>query len=152
LNANGVGSITYSCSATDKAGNDATASATYSVVYGGVSGILQPINSDNTSIFKRGQAIPVKFRLAGDEPTGYVTSGWTIQKQQVPCSSFSGTDATLESVASNTPTTVFRYDSSADQYIFNADMKSQAVGSCWNFKVTLDSGQKLYSAVFQLAK
>jgi hypothetical protein len=118
----------------------------------GLSGILQPINPDNTSVFKRGQSVPVKFKLGGDEFTGFVTTGWTIQAQQVACSVFDGTETTLENVGSNTPSTYFRYDATADQYIYNADMHNKGVGTCWNFKVTLDSGQFFYSAVFQLSK
>ena len=151
---NGVGTYTATCSgATDVAGNGATtASVTYQVVYAGVGGILQPINPDNTSVFKRGQSVPVKFKLGGDEPNGFATGSWTIQRQSVACSAFDGNDATLETVPSNTPTTVFRYDASADQYIYNADMHDKNANTCWNFKVTLDSGQALYSAVFKLAK
>lgn len=152
LNSNGVGSVTFTCTASDNAGNPATASKSYSVVYGGVTGILQPINPDNTSVFKRGQAVPVKFKLAGDETFGFVTTGWVIQRQSVSCGVFDGEDAVLESVPSNTPTAYFRYDASADQYIYNADMHTLGVGTCWNFKVTLDSGQIMYSAVFKLAK
>jgi Bacterial Ig-like domain (group 3) len=153
LDAGGVGSVTYQCTATDNLGNSQTVESTYSVIYGGLSSILQPINPDNTSVFNRGKAIPVKFQLAGDEYTGFITTGWKIQQQQVACSVFDGTDAILETSASNTPSTVFRYDSSADQYIYNADMHTQAVGTCWNFKVTLGaSGQVLYSAVFKLQK
>ena len=156
LSVNGVGTAHGSCGgALDHLGNPQSPDPlnfTFYVVYGGVSGILQPINPDNTSVFKRGQAIPVKFMLAGDEFFGFITTGWTIQRQSVPCSVFDGQDATLESVASNTPSQFFRYDASADQYIYNADMHNLGVGTCWNFKVTLDSGQVLYSAVFKLTK
>lgn len=152
LTGNGVGSVTYTCTASDNAGNSASNSKSYSVYYTGLSGILQPINADNTSVFKRGQAVPVKFRLAGDGFSGFNTSSWTIQRQLLPCTVFEGDDATLENVGSNTPTSYFRYDASADQYIYNADMKALGVGTCWNFKVHLDSGQNLYSAVFMLTK
>jgi hypothetical protein len=153
LDANGVGSVTYMCGAKDYAGNYKTASATYSVIYGGLSGILQPINPNNTSVFSRGKAIPVKFQLAGDQPTGFITTSWTIQQQSVACNAFDTTDETLEETTSNTPSTLFRYDASADQYIYNADMHTLTVGTCWKFKVTLvDSGQTFYSAVFKLQK
>ena len=151
--ANGVGSFTATCSgAVDNAGNAGVKAVTYTVNYGGVSGILQPINPDNTSIFKRGQAVPVKFMLAGDEYTGFDTSAWTIKRLAAPCGSFDADDAIVESVSSNTPATAFRYDSSADQYIYNADMKTTTVGSCYMFRVTLDSGQVLDSAIFKMAK
>jgi hypothetical protein len=158
LGPNGVGTANGSCGgATDNLGNPQSPdplSFTFYVIYdpAGISGILQPINPDNTSVFKRGQSVPVKFSLAGDEFFGFVTSGWLIQRQSVLCNVFDGNDATLESVPSNTPSQYFRYDASADQYIYNADMKNLGVGTCWNFKVTLDSGQILYSAVFKLTK
>jgi hypothetical protein len=158
LSQNGVGTASGSCGgATDNLGNPQSPDPltfTFHVIYdpAGISGILQPINPDNTSVFKRGQAIPVKFSLSGDEFFGFVTTGWTIQRQLVPCSVFDGTDQLLESVGSNTPSQYFRYDASADQYIYNADMHNLGVGTCWNFKVTLDSGQVLYSAVFKLTK
>ncbi len=150
---NHVGDFTATCSgAYDVAGNPQVASVMYHVNFTGLSGILQPINPDDTSVFSRGKAIPVKFQLAGDEYVGFNTSSWTIQEQQLPCSAFDGQDATLESTASNTPSTTFRYDPSADQYIYNADMHSKAVGTCWNFKVKVDSNQVFYSAVFKLQK
>jgi hypothetical protein len=158
LSVNGVGTANGSCGgATDLLGNPQSPDPlafSFQVIYdpAGLSGILQPINPDNSSVFKRGQSVPVKFRLAGDEFTGFVTTGWTIQTQQVACTVFNGTETTLENVGSNTPSQYFRYDASADQYIYNSDMHNKGVGTCWNFKVTLDSGQFFYSAVFKLSK
>ena len=150
LNANGVGSMTYQCTATDRAGNVTTTSASYSVRYGGSSGILQPINPDNTSVFKRGQSVPVKFRLSGDEPTGFVTTGWLIKRTQVFCSALTDMGV-IEDVGSNTPSTTFRYDAGADQYIYNADFKNVGAGTCWRIFVTLDDGATtLYSAYFKV--
>jgi hypothetical protein len=157
-NSNGVGSVTYRCEGTDKAGNSDSATKSFSVIHGGVSGILQPINSDNTSLFSRGRSVPVKFQLAGDGanssfPNGFNTSGWTLQRVSVNCTTFDAADAEAEAVPSNTPSTVFRYDSTADQYIYNADFRDKAAGTCWKVKATLDdSTTVLYSAVFKLQK
>lgn len=151
LTSNGVGSETYKCIAFDNAGNSSFDEETYSVHYGGVSGILQPINPDNSSVFSRGRAVPVKFQLGGDEYFGYNTSGWALQRVQLNCSSLA--DAlTPESVPSNTPSTQFRYDATADQYIYNADFRDKAAGTCWKVRATLDSGQVLESAIFKLQK
>lgn len=149
---NGVGVFTVTCSgAVDYAGNEAApVSVNYTVVYDGVSGILQPINPDNTSVFSRGRAIPVKLQLAGDSSLGFDTSGWTIQAQAVSSGAFDNADGLFEDVPSNTPSTSFRYDPTTDQYIYNADMHTAPADSYWRFKVTLDSGQTLYSAVFKL--
>jgi hypothetical protein len=114
--------------------------------------ILQPINADNTSLFSRGRAVPVKFRLAGDDPNGFVTGGWTLQRVGVSCTNLSE-ELTPESVPSNTPSTDFRYDSTSDQYVYNADFRDKTAGSCWRIKVILDDGVTvLYSAYFKLQK
>jgi hypothetical protein len=141
-NANDVGSYTVSCSGgEDAAGNDAaTASATYSVVYADVSGVLQPINTDDTSIFSRGRVIPVKIQLGSDPATGFATTGWRIDLLAISCANFDVADAILESVPSNTPSTSFRYDAAIDTYLFNADLKSKPVGSCFRFRIALDDG------------
>lgn len=147
---NAVGPYTATCSgATDAAGNGAApVSAAYTVVYDGVSGILQPINPDGTSVFNRGQAVPVKLSLAGDEGTGgYVTSVWSIARVPTTCTGEAGVE---ESVGSVTPNTVFRYDAAADQYVSNADFRNATFGSCWRIRVTLDSGQVLESALFRV--
>ena len=157
-NANGVGSVTYTCTGTDNAGNSASAAKSFSVIHTGASGILQPINPDNTSLFSRGRAVPVKFQLAGDGanssfPNGFNTSGWKLERISVNCTTFDAADAEAESVPSNTPSTVFRYDSTADQYIYNADFRDKAAGTCWKVRATLDdSTTVLTSAVFKLQK
>jgi hypothetical protein len=148
---NGVGTFVATCSATDLAGNSANATKTYHVVYGGLSGILQPINADASSLFNRGRAVPVKFRLDGDPlPSGFATADWQLQRVSVSCET--GTEYTSEDVASVTPSTSFRYDASADQYIYNADFRDKPAGTCWKVRVTLDSGQVLSSARFKLQR
>jgi hypothetical protein len=150
---NGVGSFTATCSgAADNAGNVAgDVSVSYSVIYAGVSGILQPINPDNSSVFRRGQTVPVKFSLGGDEFFGFDTSAWTIRRVSYDCLALDGAASATEGVGSSTPSSVFRYDGSADQYIYNASMRDVSGGSCWRFEVTLDSGQVLRSAFFKVA-
>lgn len=151
--ANGVGTFTATCSnGKDVAGNpQGPASVSYKVVYGGVSGILQPINPDNSSLFSRGRAVPVKFQLAGDPPA-FVTSGWTLKRIAVNCATLGDVGTIPESVESVTPSTVFRYDSEGDQYIYNADFRDKAAGTCWRVQVTLDDGTVMTSAIFKLQK
>ncbi len=145
---NGVGSFTATCSgAYDWANNFASdAVAHYQVHYGGLSGFTAPINPDNSSVFRRGQAVPGKFSLAG-AMVSYDFSAWTIQKVSVVCATLAEGEASV--VGSLAP---FRYDATEDQYIFNADFRNQAAGSCWKLRATLDSGQIFDSAVFQLIR
>ncbi len=84
------------------------------VLYARDGGILEPINPDNASVFSRGKAVPVKFKLAGDEPDGFNVLGWTLQKVKVSCTNFDSEEATVEQVAEK-PSESFCYDSSADQ-------------------------------------
>jgi hypothetical protein len=150
---NGVGTFTATCSgASDNAGNPGSASATYTVAYGGVSGILQPINYDDSSIFSRGKAVPVKFKLAGDEPNGFNYSTWKLERVKVSCTDFGDEGTTFEQIVEN-PSQTFRYDQSADQYIINANFKNETVGTCWRVKVTLDdSSAPMVSPIFKIAK
>src|ERR671924_213919 len=122
----GVGTYTYSAHAQDKAGNPSSETRIYIVQYGSsFSGYLQPINSDGSSRFKLGSTVPVKFRL---------TCG------SIPISTAASTTGNL-----------FRYDSTAQQYIFNLSTKlgytnpgsstpvSFSQGT-WTLKIGLDDG------------
>lgn len=117
--------------------------------YSEISGILQPINPDDTSVFSRGKSVPIKFRIGGDEPSGFDTSAWTLRTQQVSCASFDAIGAEVEPVVEN-PSNGFRYDAASDQYIYNASFKGAAAGTCWRVVVTLDTGQTLTSAIIRL--
>ena len=163
LGPNGTGSYEYTCSGhQDNAGNlGDPVVETFQVQYDpdSLSGILQPINPDNPSVFKRGQAVPVKFRLSGDEPTGFDTTGWQVFAMRVGCSLVSP-DATLELIGSVTPNPYLRYDAAADQYIYNADFRSAPNPSCWRIRVVFDDGgagnvppaTTMDSAVFKVQK
>jgi hypothetical protein len=59
-----VGTKTFTVTATDKVGNQATLMNSYRVIYAW-SGVLQPINADGSSIFKAGSTVPIKFQLTG---------------------------------------------------------------------------------------
>ena len=145
-NPNGVGLFTVRCSGgLDVAGNSGDEpTLVYSVDYEGdpVTGlkILQPINSDNTSMFSRGRTVPVKFKLAGDEPLGFSAAGWFIQRQSVTCSAnFDPDGAILEPVPSSNPTGL-RYDATSDQYIQNSDFRNAALNTCWRVRAVFDDG------------
>lgn len=152
INAEGVGSVTYSCSAEDNAGNLGSDEESYSARYVRDGGILQPINPDDSSLFSRGRAVPVKFRLGYNQPDGFGTSLWTLQRIRVNCRNLSK-ELVSEPAPSNTPSEEFRYDSSADQYIYNASLRDKATGTCWYVSVDLKDGSApLKSAYFKLQK
>jgi hypothetical protein len=154
-NVNGVGDVTYRCSVSDNAGNPASDTRLFHVNYSlDALGIRQPINKDNSSLFKRGQVVPVKFGLPGDEPLGFNTSGWSVKRRSTSCTAFDADDAVLEAVPSATPSSLIRYDSGADQYIYNADFRTVTVNTCWQVGVVLDDPgtTTIYSAIFKIVK
>jgi hypothetical protein len=148
----GVGTYTYSAHAQDNAGNPATyGPKSYVVSYGtAFGGFLQPINSDGSSRFKLGSTIPVKFQaLCNGTTVGNVVAKMYVKQgdnQPDP-----GTDEAI-STASSTTGNLFRYDTAAQQYIFNLSTKLGYVNpnpepavnnfgqGTWTLKIGLDDG------------
>lgn len=144
--ANGVGTFTVTATATDKAGNLGSATATYRVVYGyGSTLFLQPVNDTAhqtglaTSVFNAGQAIPMKFQLR--DAAGKVVQTNTAPQWLTPVKGGSSAAAVNEA-AYTAPETVggsYAWDGTQYQYNWKTD-KSQA-GSFWRVGVRLDDGQ-----------
>ncbi|MDT4946579.1 MAG: large repetitive protein, partial [Pseudonocardiales bacterium] len=147
--ANGVGTFTYTATATDKAGNVGTAKATYTVVYGyGATLFLQPVNDTAhqtgvaTSVFKAGQTIPMKFQLKN--AAGQVIPAGSAPNWLTPVKGSSMAAAVNESAytASADSGADYRWDGS--QYIYNWNTSSSQAGSYWRVGVALDDGQTYY--------
>lgn len=119
---------TFTVNATDTAGNTASASVTYFVRYGwGPSGgVLQPINADGSSIFKLGSVVPVKFQLSGIDPNAPPVA--TLYVQPV---SGDVTGSVVEAVSPGQADSgnQFRYDPTAQQYVFNLGTKGLEPGT-----------------------
>jgi hypothetical protein len=132
-----VGPKTVSRTATDNVGHATTASCTTNVLYR-FSGVLQPVNPDGSSIFKLGSTIPVKFSLADTAgvPVGSAVANLTVAKIT---NEIDGTYVEAVSTAAATTGTLFRYDASGQQYIFNLATNGLSKGT-WNLKVSLNDG------------
>jgi hypothetical protein len=142
LDASSPGSKTVTGPApADNVGNvGAAPSCTYSVVYSS-SGILQPIKSDGSSIFRINSTIPVKLQLMGDS-AGYSDGDFTIALHRI--SNHLNADGDLEEAADVASTsahggTTMRYDEKDDQYIFNLGTRGLKQGT-YRLTVTLDDG------------
>ncbi len=149
-----LGTVTVTCSgAVDRAGNSAApVSESYHVRYGRSGGIGQPINPDGSSQFNQKRAVPVKFALQGDEPSGFAVSGFTLYRTGVSCPGgvLPDDEAAAQPV---TTSTTWRYDSVDDQYVFNASLAGTTVGKCYQYQVDLgDGGARVASATFKVTK
>jgi hypothetical protein len=147
--ANGVGTFTYTATATDKAGNVGTASVTYTVVYGyGATLFLQPVNDTahqtglSTSVFKAGQTIPMKFQLK--TASGQVIPAGSAPNWLTPVKGSSMAAAVNESAyaTSGDSGSAYRWDGS--QYSYNWNTSGSQAGSYWRVGVALDDGQTYY--------
>ena len=146
---NGVGTYTVTARATDKAGNSNMATATYTVVYyvpQGVAFFLQPVNDTghmqtlNTSIFKAGSTIPLKFQLTS-------AGGSVVQPNTAPVFLTpvrgSSTGAAVNEAAYSTSSSSgssFRYDATGQQWIYNWQTPSAGAGYYYRVGVLLDDG------------
>ncbi|MBI3449367.1 MAG: PxKF domain-containing protein [Acidobacteria bacterium] len=103
-------------------------------------GYLQPVNADGSSIFNRKQTIPFKFKLRSCGGST-VTSAVANIGVHFWSSGVMGTE--VESVSSSggaNSGTQYRYDPTADQYIYNLSAKTLQANSTYLVRTTLDDG------------
>ncbi len=136
-----VGTKTFTVIATDSAGNTRSVTHTYYVRYA-YGGILQPINSDGSSVFRLGSTVPVKFQLR-DANGAFVTNAVARIFVQKISDGVSGTEMEAVSRSAATTGNLFRYCSTSDQYIFNLCTKSLSRGT-WQIRIQLGDGTSQY--------
>lgn len=143
-----VGSVTITCSgAEDKAGNTNSASVSYNVIYN-FTGFFQPVDMNGIfNVVKAGSAVPVKFKLGGNQGLDIFATGYP-KVSSVSCP----TSAALDSIeeTSTATTSGLKYDATADQYNYTWKTGSWA-GTCRRLDVKLVDGQT-YSALFKFNK
>jgi hypothetical protein len=135
-----LGITTVVCTAADDAGNSAQCSFNVSVAYSW-SGLLQPINTDGSSVFKLGSTVPVKFQLTGAS-AGIANA--TAKFSYTKIGSGAGTVNETVSTASADSGNTFRYDATSSQYIFNWSTKGLTSG---NYQLKVDLGDSVSRTV-----
>ncbi len=151
-----LGSQTANCTATDVAGNSASASASYSVVPPGFlpagtlclgqpgHQVLSPLNASGTNVFQRGRTVPVKFRVCAANgvsvgPTAVVAS---FNLMQVIGGSASA--AGNGSVESTNSDTMFRWSATDQMWSFNLSTRNLAAGATYVYRIGLVDGSDIY--------
>ncbi|HEY6244006.1 MAG TPA: FG-GAP-like repeat-containing protein [Pyrinomonadaceae bacterium] len=124
------------CSATDSAGNATQKSFNVTVTYAW-SAVLQPINSDGSSIFKVGSTVPVKFQLSG-ECAGIQNAIARLFIAKIS-DGIAGNELEASSTLAATSGNQFRYDASSCQYIFNWGTKGLSSGT-YQLRIDLGDG------------
>jgi hypothetical protein len=143
-----VGTKTFTVVAKDNAGNTSQSSVDYDVVYAtgdclGAPGraVLQPVDANGGSVFKKGSTVPVKFRVCDAVGNSIGTPG-VVAGVGAPVfvSSTSTTAAVDEAAYSTTPDTAFRWDPTGRQWIFNMSTRNLTSGVKYTYRIPLNDG------------
>jgi len=133
-----LGETIVTCTAQDKAGNEATGTFKVTVNYAW-SGVLQPIKADGSSIFKLGRTIPVKFELT--RKSAGITDAEARLYLSTVSNNVAGTEEEAVSTAAATEGNLFRYDPSEDKYVFNLSTKDLTQGT-YRLRIDLGDAEK----------
>jgi hypothetical protein len=104
--------------------------------------ILQPINVDGSSTFKQKSTVPAKFRVCDANGNSVGLPGVVVTFAQVQSLSDSG-GIVNESVDSTTPDTAFRWDPTAQQWIFNMSTAKLSANMVYYYRITLNDGSTI---------
>jgi hypothetical protein len=129
-----VGTHTLTATATDKAGNKATKTLSYTVKAWTTKGFYQPVDMGGVyNTVKGGSTVPLKFELfSGTNELTDTSAIKSLQATKITCASGATIDD-IETVA--TGGTSLRYDSTGGQYIYNWKTPTGA-GTCYKVTVT----------------
>ncbi|MDP9221385.1 MAG: PxKF domain-containing protein, partial [Actinomycetota bacterium] len=152
-NANAVGDVSYTFTATDRAGNTATQTITLHVGYAW-SGFLQPVTNTahdltTASTFKAGSTVPMKFQLTDSSGTVRPATYQPAWLQPVDL----GTTTTGAGVATGDSGTVggsYKGDANGQQYVFTWQTPKTGAGHYYRVGVQLDSGD-VYTVLIKLS-
>jgi hypothetical protein len=143
LDTSTIGPQIKTVTAVDNVGLSKQASCSYYVVHN-YSGVLQPINggstatfTDDTSVFKQGSTVPVKFQLLGNS-AGITNGTFYLYVYKVGNGDGLG-DVEAVSTSAATTGNLFRYDATSGQYIFNLGTKSLSAGM-YELRIYLNNG------------
>lgn len=143
-----VGTHTVTASASDLAGNSASATATYTVLAWTLNGFYAPVDMNGVwNTIKGGSTVPLKFDVfAGPteltDPS--VVDSFTVKGVACPVTGIVTDDIEMTTTGSTT----LRYDDVAGQFIQNWQTPKKP-GACYQVTMKTDDGSA-FSALFKL--
>jgi hypothetical protein len=102
--------------------------------------ILQPVNADGASVFKQGSTVAAKFRVCDSDGVSVGHPGVVTDFRLVQVMQGTLTQTVNEAVVSTTPDSAFRWDASAQQWIFNISTKNLSANQTYFYRISLDDG------------
>jgi hypothetical protein len=142
-----VGTRSVSCTVTDNAGNQDSASVSYTVGFQ-FSGFFQPV--DNLPIINRakaGTAVPVKFSLNGNQGLVILAPGYPVS-QSITCATGVPVDPIEETVSAGNSS--LSYDAATGRYVYTWKTVNTWIG-CRTLRLRFIDGKE-QSAVFNIVK
>jgi hypothetical protein len=104
--------------------------------------ILQPINFDGTSVFKKGSTVPAKFRVCDANGNSIGTAGLVTSFRLI--GTLSGTFCPVdEAVDSTTPDTAFRWSATDQLWIYNINTKNLQANKTYTYEIKLNDGTSI---------
>jgi hypothetical protein len=142
------GVTTVSCTATDAHGNTSSAK-TFTVTVGfDWNGFLAPVDNNGVlNLIKGGSTVPLKWQVS-NERGGYVSDLGIVNQAAsgvIGCMSGALTDSLATDATGGTS---LRYDSTANQYIYNWQSPKKS-STCYRVTIALTDGTS-HTALFQL--
>lgn len=128
--------LVATATATDKAGNTASSTRTYTVDPWRTDGFAKPIDMGGVfNTVKNGSTVPVKFAVYAGDTKVTDTSKVAFSAAKVTCA----TGAVEDAVEVTAGATSLRYDSTAGQFIYNW-ATPQTAGACYALTMTTADG------------
>lgn len=139
-----LGKSQVNCSVIDSGGLSDSGFFNVAVTYAW-SGLLQPINGgstpstgDDDSVFKVGSTIPLKFKLTGDSAgISDATAKLYVAKVQ---NGVVGDEVEATSSTAASSGSLFRYDATNDQYVYNLGTKGGSWTANTTYQLRVDLG------------
>jgi hypothetical protein len=105
--------------------------------------ILQPINFDGTSVFKKGSTVPAKFRVCDANGNSIGTAGVVSSFRLIGTMTGTVLSTIDEAVDSTTPDTAFRWSATDQQWIYNINTKGLQANKTYMYEIKLNDGTSI---------